>query len=258
MNETKEKKRLSETLDFVADYSSHLLGTGVHTSRVIRNAQRIGESQGIEIQLSSFQRSIIITAIEQESRETLTRVMEVPALPISFEHNSDLSTLSWDAVDCHLSLDTIKERYQQLLAKPHIDPIFVLVTVALANAAFCRLFGGDIIACSIVFTSTLAGFATKQRMTAHGVNHFIVFIVSAFTASLCASSALWFRCESQIALATSPLFLVPGVPLINGIIDIVEGHVIVGCSRLINALLLIVCIAIGLAATLLMIKDNLL
>ena len=40
--------------------------------------------------------------------------------------------------------------------------------------------------------------------------------------------------------------------------DIVEGHILIGCSRLINALLLIICIAIGLSATLLMVKDGLL
>ena len=65
-------------------------------------------------------------------------------------------------------------------------------------------------------------------------------------------------CSAETALATSVLFLVPGVPLINGVIDIVEGHILIGCSRLINALLLIICIAIGLSATLLMVKDGLL
>ncbi|WP_418406410.1 threonine/serine exporter family protein, partial [Alistipes putredinis] len=53
-------------------------------------------------------------------------------------------------------------------------------------------------------------------------------------------------------------FLVPGVPLINGVIDIVEGHILIGCSRLINALLLIVCIAVGLSATLMIVKNSLL
>jgi uncharacterized membrane protein YjjP (DUF1212 family) len=59
-------------------------------------------------------------------------------------------------------------------------------------------------------------------------------------------------------MATSPLFLVPGVPLINGVIDIMEGHILIGISRLISALLLIVCIAIGLSATLMIVKDSLL
>ena len=242
----KTKEDLIETLDFVAEYATHLLGSGVHTSRVIRNSQRIGTSQGIDIQLSSFQRSTIVTAHDPESGEAVTRVVKIPALPISFERNSDLSALSWDALD------------ERLISKPRIDPIFVLLTVGLANASFCRLFGGDWTAMSIVFTSTLVGFAAKQRMQAHGLNHFLTFIISSFLASLCASIALRFDCTSETALATSVLFLVPGVPLINGVIDIVEGHILIGCSRLINALLLIICIAVGMSATLMMVKDSLL
>lgn len=254
----KTRQELTDVLDFIAEYSTYLLGSGVHTSRVIRNSQRIGVSQGIDIQLSSFQKSTIITAHDEESGEAITRVVKIPALPISFERNSDLSALSWDAVDEHLPLAEIRRRYDELKAKPLIDPIFVLLTVGLANASFCRLFGGDWIAMGIVFTATLVGFAAKQRMQAHGVNHFLIFIISAFMASLCASAALRFDCSAETALATSVLYLVPGVPLINGVIDIVEGHILIGCSRLINALLLIICIAIGLSATLLMVKDGLL
>ena len=254
----KTRQELTEVLDFIAEYATYLLGSGVHTSRVIRNSQRIGASQGVDLQLSSFQKSTIITAHDEESGEAITRVVKIPALPVSFERNSDLSALSWDALDEGLPLSEIRKRYDELTAKPRIDPIFVLLTVGLANASFCRLFGGDWIAMGIVFTSTLVGFAAKQRMQAHGVNHFLIFIISAFMASLCASAALRFDCSAETALATSVLFLVPGVPLINGVIDIVEGHILIGCSGLINALLLIICIAIGLSATLLMVKDGLL
>lgn len=85
-------------------------------------------------------------------------MVKIPALPISFERNSDLSALSWDAVDEHLSLTDLRDRYGELIAKPRMDPIFVLPTVGLANASFCRLFGGDWTAVGIVFTSTLVGF----------------------------------------------------------------------------------------------------
>lgn len=254
----KTQKELHEILDFIAEYATYLLGSGVHTSRVIRNSQRIGASQGVDIQLSSFQKSTILTARDETSGEVVTRVVRIPALPVSFERNSDLSALSWDALDERLPLEEIRRRFGGLTAKPRIDPIFVLLTVGLANASFCRLFGGDWTAVGIVFTATLVGFAAKQRMQAHGVNHYLVFIVAAFMASLCASAALRFDCTAQTALATSPLFLVPGVPLINGVIDIVEGHILIGFSRLINALLLIVCIAVGLSATLLMVKNSLL
>lgn len=249
---------LNNKLDFIIEYATYLLGSGVHTSRVVRNAQRIGKSQNIDIQISTTLRNIIITAKDDTSNDAITRVANIPNRPISFERNSDLSSLSWEALDEHLSLHVIEQKFRKLISKPFINPIFVLIVVGFANASFCRLFTGDLIACSIVFTSTLVGFSVKQRMLAHNVNHFITFIAAAFTASLCASASLRFDCTSEIAIATSPLFLVPGVPLINGIIDIVEGHVLIGCSRLINALLLIICIAIGLAGTLIMVKDSLL
>ena len=249
----KTRQELTEILDFIADYATYLLASGVHTSRVIRNSQRIGQSQGVDIQLSSFQKSTILTVRDDATGEAVTRVVKIPALPISFERNSDLSALSWDALDEGFPLSEIRRRYDELTAKPRIDPIFVLLTVGLANASFCRLFGGDWIAMGIVFTSTLVGFAAKQRMQAHGVNHFLIFIISAFMASLCASAALRFDCSAETALATSVLFLVPGVPLINGVIDIVEGHVLIGCSRLIGALLLtrqgLAALVCGLAAT---------
>ena len=128
----------------------------------------------------------------------------------------------------------------------------------LANASFCRLFGGDWLSMGIVLTSTITGMFLKQQMSKEGINPYLVFIVSAFVASLCSSSSLIFDTTSEIALATSVLYLVPGVPLINGVIDIVEGYILTGCARLIHALLLILCIATGLSFTLLLVKDNLL
>ena len=66
-----------------------------------------------------------------------------------------------------------------------------------------------------------------------------------------------FDTTSEIALATSVLYLVPGVPLINGVIDIVEGYVLTGFARLTEAALLIINIAIGLSFTLLLVKNSL-
>ena len=97
---------------------------------------------------------------------------------------------------------------------------FVLLTVGLANASFCRLFGGDWTAMSIVFTSTLVGFAAKQRMQAHGLNHFLTFIISSFLASLCASitiglGSLWLgqgiHCPMTVLYIPALLPMVPGI-----------------------------------------------
>ena len=240
---------------FIAEYSAHLMGAGVHTSRVVRNSKRLGEAFGLDVKLGVFHKNIILTIIDKETNEACNEVIDIPAHPISFEHNSELSALSWEAVDHHLSLEELK--YKKIISAPMMHPLFVLILVGFANASFCKLFGGDLISMGIVFSATLTGLYLKQQMQKKKMNHYIIFIVSAFVASLCASTALIFDTTSEIALATSVLYLVPGVPLINGVIDVVEGYVLTGFARLTEASLLIVSIAIGLSFTLLMVKNSL-
>ena len=250
---------VNDIADFLSSYVSYMLGAGVHTSRVVRNSKRIGDALGADVSIHTSQKTAMLTVCGREGKVMSTRVLDIPAFPICFEWNSDLSALSWAAYDNEMSLDAIRHKFDEIVSKPKMNPWFVLFMAALANASFCRLFGGDLWAMLLVFTSTLVGFFTRQHLTRRGVNHYIVFIVSAFVASLCASSALTLGLETaEIALATSVLYLVPGVPLINGVIDITEGHIQIGISRLVNALMLIVCIAIGMSGTLMLVKDSLL
>lgn len=256
MERTKES--LTDVSRFIAEYAAHMMGCGVHTSRVIRSAKRIGESFACTVKITVFQKNIILTVLDKETQELYNEVVDIPAHPISFEHNAELSALSWETYDCHLSLSTLWEKYNRILSAPLISPLYVLMLAAFANASFCRLFGGDFLSMGIVFSATVTGMFLKQQMTSAHINHYVIFIVSSFVASLCASIALIFDTTSEIALATSVLYLVPGVPLINGVIDVIEGYVLTGFARLVQAALLIICIAIGLSFTLLLIKDSLL
>ena len=107
---------------FIAEYSAHLMGAGVHTSRVVRNTKRIGEAFGLDVKLSVFHRNIILTIIDKETNEACNEVIDIPAHPISFEHNSELSALSWEAVDNHLSLEELKDKYKKIISAPRIQP----------------------------------------------------------------------------------------------------------------------------------------
>lgn len=248
---------LLKVSEFIAEYSALLMGSGVHTSRVVRNSKRIGEAFGIDVNISVFQKNIILSAKNKEGNETYSAVADITPRHISFELNSELSTLSWEVHDRRLSYDEMKAQYDKIVASPTIHPLFVLIMAGFANASFCRIFGGDFFSMGIVFSSTLIGLFAKQRMQAHHVNNYITFTVSAFIASVCASLALIFDITSEIALSTSVLYLIPGVPLINGVIDIVEGYILTGFARLTEAFLLVLCIATGLAATLILVKDSL-
>ena len=112
----------------------------------------------------------------------------------------------------------------------------------------------------LVWIATLAGYFIRQELTKLQLNHMVIFIICSFIASLTAALGVFCNLGTtqDIALGTSVLFLIPGVPLINSILDILEGHVLVGLSRTINATILIICIALGLSMTLLILGKDIL
>lgn len=106
----------------------------------------------------------------------------------------------------------------------------------------------------IVFVATLAGFFVRTELMGRHWNHLAIFIISSFIASMIGSTGylMHWGDTPDMALGTSVLYLIPGVPLIKRH----HGHhrrtcYWPGTSRFINACLLIICIAIGLSMTLL-------
>ena len=207
-------KKIQELSNFLLDYATTLMAVGSHTSRIVKNVTRIAESFGFGVDMTIFQRNITMTVKHSEDYSIRrTYVRRIPAMALNFRTISDLSALSWEAYDHHPGL-------HELL-------------VACANAAFCGLFGGDPIAMGLVWIATLAGFFIRQELTKLQVNHMVIFIICSFIASLTAALGVFCNlgATQDIALGTSVLFLIPGVPLINSILDILEGHVLVGLSR---------------------------
>ena len=253
----KVEKEFHRIADFIAEYAVRLMGSGVHTSRVVRNTMRISEALGVVTQMTLLHKTIIFSIHDRESGEVFSDVVPVKSFPISFFLNSELSSLSWAALDNHLSLDEIERRYKKIVDTPRINHYLLTFLVACANGAFCQLFGGSWGAIGIVFVATVIGFSLKSFMQKRHISHYVVFVLTAFLSSVIASSALLFNATPDIAIGTSVLFLIPGVSLLNGVIDIVESHILLGTTRLVSALLLVMCIAVGLSITLAIVHNGL-
>lgn len=254
-----KKEDIQELLNFLLEYSTSLMGVGVQTARVVHNATRIAKAFGCSLDMTIFQKSIIMTIVDNDDLlHPKTSVDKIKPLALNFELISTLSALSWYIYDNRPTLGEARVKYEAIMAKPRMSRWLVLFLVSCANASFCRLFGGDGIAMAVVFIATLTGFFIRQEMMSRHMNHLFIFVVSSFVASLIGGIAVLNRWGNtpDIALASSVLYLIPGVPLINSVIDFMDGHVLAGLSRLINAFLLIICIAIGLSVTLLILGVN--
>jgi len=244
--------QLKEVSRFLIDYAASSMSVGMQTSRVVRNSERIAAAWGFCCDASIFRNSFIITLWDSSRDHSYSSVGNIMSLGLNFQINAALCRLSWEIFDQQLPLQQAKDKYLAIVRTPRESRWLVIVLVSLANAAFCRLFKGDFMAMGIVCVATFAGFFVKQTLQHRHWNEFAIWTISAFVASMIASLDYTFHLgtTSDIAVATSVLFLIPGVPLINGIMDLIDGHVLSGTSRLINAGMLIVCIAIGLTITL--------
>ncbi len=252
-------RKLKEITSFIADYASVLLGSGVHCTRVVRNSRRICESFGLDIHMTVFASSIILTLVDREEDDMCTEVVVIPQLPVSFELNAELSALSWKVYDNPMPIGQLQAEYKALVEKPRLNSWAVAFLVSLANACFCRLFEGDWRAMGVVFVSTFLGFRLLRFLKKKGFDHFLSVVMVSFVSSALASLSLLVNpASANVAVATSVLFMVPGVPLLTGVIDIIENHTLIGIARLMRALLIVICLAVGLSLSMVIFQKGLL
>jgi uncharacterized membrane protein YjjP (DUF1212 family) len=250
----KTEPGIQEIADLLTDIASALMSSGSHTKRIIRNVSRIATVLGYDTDLTIFQMSIMLTITSMKDHtKRFTINKKLKPLLLNFTIVSDLSALSWSTHDNNLPFETIQSEFKRIVSQKRISSWMVLLLVSFANAAFCSLFKGDLASMGLVFLATLTAFWLRQQLQKRQLNYLVVFSITAFLASFIAGMGYIFHIGTtpQIALATSVLFLIPGVPLINSVLDLIEGHILIGITRFVNAASLIVCIALGLFTTML-------
>lgn len=240
----------AEVGDFLARYAATLLGCGATCIRITRNVGRMAAVYGYSAELTVLPAHVELTLYDSSSHRSQTMASRVKGGAIDFARNAALSRLSWRVADEHLSLADAEAKYSEILERKRTAPTEVLLLASLANAAFCRLFGGDWAAMAVVFVATLVGFSIKQMVIASGRDDRLAFIAAAFVSATLAAACEVFGLGAtpEIAVGTSVLYLIPGVPYINVVSDLLDRHYLCAFSRFANAFILTVCLSLGLCA----------
>ncbi len=245
---------------FLARYGTALLGCGATCIRLEKNIDRIAASWGMKTSITIMPRHLHITVTDPGSDDLFTAIDEVSPAAVSFSLNTRLSRLSWEVADCHLNYDNTVERFDDIIANcgGRLSRGGELLLVAAANASFCRLFGGDAVAMAVVAVATLAGYYLKILMLEHHIDVRVVVMASAFVSAVLAAGDALFGIGSTpgVALATSVLYLVPGVPLLNSFSDILYRHYICAFSRLVDATVTVACLSIGMCGGMLLMNQG--
>lgn len=249
-----DTRSLKDVCLFLSEYAAWLLGCGATCIRVERNIGRMAKVLGCEAVMTILPKHIHLTVCPLDHSDSYTYITATRTSVISFDINTRLSQLSWELTDGKIDFTEARRLFAEIISTPPADRRLVLLLASLANAAFCRLFTGDWYAVAVVFVSTLAGYYLKQVLCEHKVDIRVVFILCAFVSSVLAASAPLFHLGSTpaIAVGTSVLYLVPGIPFLNSFSDLLAGHYICSFCRLTHAVVLTCCLSIGLCGGLMM------
>ena len=255
MNEICDIDLLEEHCIFFADYAAYMLGCGATCHRIMKNIKRMMVTVSEYAEVTILPAHVIVT-VTSEYGHSFSHSRCIVHIPIDFSLNTRLSKLSWDVAESKVSLNDARKVFDSILVSERFNTRIVLLCVSAANAAFCRLFGGDFFATVIVAVATMAGYAFKNQLMSRGINYRIIVLISAFVSAIIgAGGYVWnFSSTPGVALSTSVLYLIPGIPYINSISDLLTDHYLCAFSRFINALLVTICITISLTVAFLLMK----
>jgi len=251
MIEIDQEPENHELGDLLLDIGSSLLVSGASCSRIEITLKRIATSFQHAVHVSVHPGSVSLTLYDQQEKVSFNGIRGTGSLVVNFETIAGISKLSWDTVEQSLSILHVKEQLKEILQRPRFPRLLVLSTVSLAGAAFCYSFGGTWTEMLLTFGATFAGLWTRQEAAHRKFNHYICVFVGSLVASLVVGVFIKAGLNVQFdhAFATSVLFLIPGIPLINCFTDMIDGHTLTGLARGLNASIMALAIAMGMLLT---------
>ena len=223
-----------------------LMSSGANSMRIRTTIDRISDAFGIKTELLITHRALMITISDIDEERYHSSLKRTSPHGVNFKMVSGISRMSWKVLEDEWSIEQINDELNRLRSLHYYNRLVILLMVSLAGASFCRIFGGSWMDMLVAFGATFAGLFIKQEAAKRNFNIYLCIFFGAFTASIIANLFIRFSDISEHALATSVLFLVPGVPLINSFSDLIDGNIMNGIIRSINGLLIAFAIALGL------------
>ncbi|MGR5120517.1 threonine/serine exporter family protein [Vibrio astriarenae] len=238
-----------EVSRLIAQAGQMLLAHGAESTLVSTVMRRIGIAAGIEeVEVALSADALVVTTVFNEHCVTTTRscadrginmrvITQIQRICIMMEKG---------ILDYHMAQEQLNrispERYNRWL---------VVLMIGLSCACFSRLAGGDMGVFIMTFISSALGMIVRQELGHRHFNPLVNFAATAFVTSTISAQAVIYSIGNQptIVMASSVLMLVPGLPLINAVADMLKGHINMGIARFMMASLLTLATSVGIVAS---------
>ncbi|MFQ3537049.1 MAG: threonine/serine exporter family protein [Aggregatilineales bacterium] len=251
---------LAAALGVVLRVGVLVLRSGAASFRTQEVMERCAGALGIA-QLEAYVTPTGIIASAYSGDEHRTQIRQVRGLAVDMNRVIALELLSRtlppgiEAAELHKRIDAIE-------AQGMLYPRWVVaLMVGLACGAFAVIIGGSALEFVAAFGSAATGQTLRMALIKRQFSVVpIVVICAAVAAGICYTllrlmtplyQILVIQASLQNGMVASVLLLVPGVPLITALLDLVHLDLVSGLSRGIYAVMILVCIGVGMLPILL-------
>ena len=263
----KGEQLLHHKLDLLLRTGLILMDSSADTSRVKRNMERTAAYLGLpeenlHIQIDYY----MLTVNLSDEYYSYTKMKRCVKHGINMEAIQEISKLTWRAIQDDYSLDKYEECLEEIdHRKRHYSDWIVAICAGFACGGFCIQFGCDWPAFFYCSIAAILGNRLRMYLNSLGSNTYADIAIAAFVSTLIAWASTFISrpevmayipaCLQPLFYSSTPwhpmlacaLYIVPGVPLINSVNDLLDNHIETGLVRGTNTILMILAMAFGIA-----------
>lgn len=236
-----------EVMELALQAGHILLENGAEIFRVEETMDRICRHYGVQSE-SAFVLSngIFMTAGSEEERY-FAKVQHIPVSGTHLNKVAAVNQLSREIVEGKYTVQQAREALEQIKLMPGKRKGMQILASGVGSGAFCCLFGGNGGDSVCAFLAGLMLFVFVLYVSTPYLSKIVGNIGGgALVTVLCSLMYLagWGQNLNYMIIG-SIMPLVPGVAFTNAIRDVADGDYISGSVRMLDALLVFFCIAIG-------------
>ncbi len=242
---------LADALDLSLEVGELVQFSGGDTTRTVTTMERMARALGAEechAAISSINVAMTVSADGQR----LSAGRHAAHLGINFTTLTQIKALVADTEAHGLTPAQVRSRLTLIRNGGRVYPVWmVMLALGGSSAAFAALFHGTAPAVALTFLGGWAGAWVRHLLVSKHLKPFVSVTLAAFTSAfLVAMGAelLDLGEAATPALAASTLFVVPGVPMLNGTADMLTAHYLNGMTRLAMSAVIIASAAVGVTA----------
>lgn len=239
-----------QVLDLVALMGETLLLNGAEISRVQTTMELVSKAYNKDdIDVYAISNGIFVT-LRHDDKTRCTHIKHVPLATPNLGRVTQINALSRKIVEQDLPLQDAMDEMQAICRVPAFPLWLQIIACALGSSCFCYLFGGSVLD---FFAAAPVGILlcfAQYAMANAKLSKMIQTILGSALVTLCGAIIAQFFpvLHMDRIIIGGLIILVPGVPFTTSIRDFFNGDYLSGTIRLIDALLVALCMAIGVGA----------